>query len=111
MFERQFVRSWNLLTRSFGFGRPIYHFPVKTNFMGLSEAKATQINAFYMRYLPTSGVQLDVDVLNNRRHQIIGVALPAVIAVAAFIQFAYYNISTPPKVSMQTPAPGWEVPA
>merc|ERR1711920_382012 len=110
-FEKTFVKRWNQLCRISGFGRPIYHFPVKANFMGLTEGTAVQINKFYMERLPLSGVQLDVDVLNNRRHQVIGVFIPAGLALTALVQFAWYNLTTPARRISEEPAPGWEVPA
>ena len=66
--ERIFVRLWNASCRAFGWGRPIYNYPIKANFLGLSEGTATAINEFYMTRLPMKGSNVKIDVLNNRRH-------------------------------------------
>ena len=66
--ERFLVRSWNGACRVLGVGRPIYRYPIKANFMGLSESTANTINEFYMTRLPLKGTNIQIDVLNNRRH-------------------------------------------
>lgn len=108
--ERQFVKTWNYVSRSLGVGRPIFNYPVKTNFLELSPAGAESINKFWQKLLPLKGSDLKVDVLKNRRHQVLGVFLPAALAANFFIQFSYYQYTKVPDIVSQVPAPGWELP-
>jgi len=94
-------------------GKPIYNYPIRANFLGLSPATAATINEFYMTKLPINifkGTAIQVDVLNNRRHQIIGVFVPALLAMTIGFQFTLYQFTKAPSIKKQTPAPGWEVP-
>lgn len=113
VFERVLVKSWNRAARVLPLGKPIYNYPIRANFLGLSPESATMINEFYMTKLPINifkGTNIQVDVLNNRRHQIIGVFVPALIALTVGFQFTMYQFTKAPTIKSQTPAPGWEVP-
>ena len=68
VFERNFVFQWNRLCRVTKRGRPIYNFKIYANFMGLSEETGAKINEFWHKYLPLRGTNIQIDVLNNRRH-------------------------------------------
>jgi hypothetical protein len=108
--ERTFVQLWNGISVSFGVGRPIYNYAIKANFLELSTANATKLNSFYMKYLPLRGTNFRVDVLNNRRHQFIGVFMPAALLTTFFIQYTHFQMTKVPKIVSQVPAKGWEVP-
>jgi len=110
VFEYRFVKTWNTLSRAFGIGRPIFNFPAKANFLELSETQANKINALYMRRLPLSGTNFYVDVLNNRRHQVLGVFVPVASLVVLLYQFSYFQYTKAPAIVSQVPAPGWEKP-
>eukprot|EP00494_Astrolonche_serrata_P004460 UN04473 len=110
-FERQYVNVWNLVSRSFGIGRPIFNFPAKTNFLGLSEGGAESINSIWQKLLPLRGTDLKIDVLNNRRHQIMGVFVPGALLATFFLQYIQFQRTKVPDIISQVPAPGWEQPA
>eukprot|EP01083_Nonionella_stella_P116846 347584_1 len=113
VFERLLVKSWNRSCRVLPLGKPIYNYPIRANFMGLSPKTAAFFNNFYQTKFPINlfkGTQIEVDVLNNRRHQIIGVFVPILLTVTVGFQFAMYQFTKAPSIARQTPAPGWEVP-
>ena len=56
------------------------------------------------------GTNIEVDVLNNRRHQLIGVFMPCFFMVTCGFQFVMFQFTKSPSIVKQTPAPGWEVP-
>ena len=113
VFERVLVKSWNRACRALPLGKPIYNYPIRANFLGLSPETAATINSFYMTKLPINifkGTNIVVDVLNNRRHQLIGVFVPALIVMTIGFQFTMYQFTKAPTIKKQTPAPGWEIP-
>eukprot|EP01084_Bolivina_argentea_P115964 206138_1 len=100
VFERILVKSWNRSCRVLPLGKPIYNYPIRANFMGLSPKTAAFFNNFYQNKLPINifkGTQIEVDVLNNRRHQIIGVFVPILLTVTVGFQFAMYNLKSKDK--------------
>ena len=113
VFERVMVKSWNRAARVLPLGAPIYNYPIRANFLGLSPETAAFINEFYMTKFPINlfkGTNIQVDVLNNRRHQFIAVFVPALITMTIGFQFTMYQFTKAPSIKSQTPAPGWEVP-
>eukprot|EP01084_Bolivina_argentea_P179500 310169_1 len=113
VFERMLVKNWNRACRVLPLGRPIYNYPIRANFLGLSPKTASLINGFYTTKLPLNifkGTNVEVDVLNNRRHQLIGVFMPCLFILTVGFQFTMYNFTKAPSIKKQTPAPGWEVP-
>ena len=114
VFERVLVKTWNRAVRVLPLGTPIYHYPIRANFMGLSPKSAAMINEFWMNKVPMNlmkGTNITVDVLNNRRHQVIGVFVPMLFTMTIGFQFVMYQFTKAPSVKKQTPAPGWEIPA
>eukprot|EP01084_Bolivina_argentea_P141544 248709_1 len=113
VFERMMVKGWNRACRMLPLGTPIYNYPIKTNFLGLSPKSASFINNFYQNKLPMNifkGTNIEVDVLNNRRHQIIGVFMPMLLILTCGVQFTMYQFTKAPTIKRQSAAPGWEVP-
>eukprot|EP00483_Globobulimina_turgida_P000704 UN00704 len=113
VFERILVKSWNRGVRILPIGKPIYNYPIRANFLGLSPKSAAIINNFYQTKLPINifkGTNISVDVLNNRRHQIIGVFVPCLLLISCGFQFTMYQFTSAPSINRQSPAPGWEVP-
>merc|ERR1711971_1545829 len=89
-----------------GIGKPIYNYPIRANFLGLSAESAATINKFYMtqlRFNLFKGTNIEVDVLNNRRHQIIAVFLPCLAVTTVLFQMTMYQFTKAPSITKQTP--------